>query len=99
MKWLALWLQAADLQKACAISRDDPGSDLAPSQADFQERVHSLAAQLMQVRVPVRTCLDKPLQFETEHEPLPPHLLITSWICGLCLPACHRHCVSKHVCT
>ncbi|KAL3149265.1 hypothetical protein ABBQ32_002082 [Trebouxia sp. C0010 RCD-2024] len=43
-------LEAADLQKACAIGRDDPGSDLAPTQADFQDRVHSLAAQLMQVQ-------------------------------------------------
>ena len=44
--------QAADLQKACAIGRDDPSSDLAPTQADFQERVHSLAAQLTQVILP-----------------------------------------------
>ena len=54
-------LQAVDLQKACAIGRDDPGSDLAPTQADFQERVHSLAAQLVQVRASVfiqtSTCL------------------------------------------
>lgn len=47
-------LQASDLQKACAIGRDDPGSDMAPTQADFQERVHSLAAQLMQVRASVQ---------------------------------------------
>ncbi len=42
-------MQAGDLQKACAIARDDPGSDLVPTQADFQERVQSLAAQLLQV--------------------------------------------------
>ncbi len=42
-------MQAGDLQKACAIARDDPGSDLVPIQADFQERVQSLAAQLLQV--------------------------------------------------
>lgn len=55
-----LAMQAADLQKACAIGRDDPGSDLAPTQADFQDRVHSLAAQLMQVntlRAPLLHCL------------------------------------------
>ena len=46
---LAVLVQAADLQKACAISRQDPGSDLAPTEADFQARVQSLAAQLMQV--------------------------------------------------
>ncbi len=44
-------MQAADLQKACAIARDDPGSDLVPAQADFQERVQSLAAQLLQVLI------------------------------------------------
>ena len=42
-------MQAGDLQKACAIARQDPGSDLAPTPADFQERVQSLAAQLLQV--------------------------------------------------
>ena len=65
-------MQAADLQKACAISRDDPGSDLAPSQADFQERVHSLAAQLMQVTAPVPTRLhaQSPATLESEHEPI-----------------------------
>ena len=44
-------MQAADLQKACAIAKDDPGSDLVPTQADFQERVQSLAAQLLQVLI------------------------------------------------
>ncbi|DBA70526.1 TPA: hypothetical protein ACH3X2_011925 [Trebouxia sp. C0005] len=43
-------LEAGDLQKACAIARDDPSSDLVPTQADFQERVQSLAAQLLQVQ-------------------------------------------------
>lgn len=72
--WLALLMQAADLQKACAISRDDPSSDLAPSQADFQERVHSLATQLMQVTAPVHmlsTCIcTKPCNPGTEGEPI-----------------------------
>jgi hypothetical protein len=44
-------MQAGDLQKACAIARDDPGTDLVPTQADFQERVQSLAAQLLQVLI------------------------------------------------
>jgi hypothetical protein len=44
-------MQAGDLQQACAIARDDPGSDLVPTQADFQERVQSLAAQLLQVLI------------------------------------------------
>ena len=44
--------QAADLQQACAIARQDPSSDLAPTKADFSERVHSLAAHLLQVWVP-----------------------------------------------
>lgn len=44
-------VQAGDLQKACAIARDDPSSDLVPTQADFQERVQSLAAQLLQVLI------------------------------------------------
>ena len=44
--------QAGDLQKACAIAKEDPGSDLVPTQADFQERVQSLAAQLLQVTHP-----------------------------------------------
>ena len=42
--------QAADLQQACAIARQDPTSDLAPTQTDFRERVHSLAAHLLQVK-------------------------------------------------
>ena len=45
-------MQAGDLQKACAIAKEDPGSDLVPTQADFQERVQSLAAQLLQVTHP-----------------------------------------------
>ena len=45
-------VQAGDLQKACAIAREDPSSDLVPTQADFQERVQSLAAQLLQVSCP-----------------------------------------------
>ena len=44
-------LQAGDLHKACAIARQDPGSDLAPTATDFQERVQSLAAQLLQVNL------------------------------------------------
>ncbi len=44
-------MQAGDLQKACAIAQDDPSSDLVPTQVDFQERVQSLAAQLLQVNM------------------------------------------------
>ena len=54
-RWQTMYMemQAADLQKACAIARQDPGNDLAPTPADFQERVQSLAAYLLQVHSPV----------------------------------------------
>ena len=60
MSNLVVLMQAADLQKACAIGREDPGSDLAPTQADFQERIQSLAAQLMQVSTPQLICSTSP---------------------------------------
>ena len=79
-------IQAADLQKACAIGRDDPDSDLAPTSDDFRERVHSLAAQLMQVTASVftpssHTCLhdlaDLPT-FGISIHPSSPHVVTTS---------------------
>lgn len=47
--WAAL-LQVGDLHRAVQLAASDPGSDLAPSHADFADRVKQLVEQLHQVQ-------------------------------------------------
>ena len=47
---LAALLQVGDLHRAVQLAASDPGSDLAPSHADFADRVKQLVEQLHQVQ-------------------------------------------------
>ena len=50
LQCFAALLQVGDLHRAVQLAASDPGSDLAPSHADFADRVKQLVEQLHQVQ-------------------------------------------------
>ena len=50
LQTLVSLLQVGDLHRAVQLAASDPGSDLAPSHADFADRVKQLVEQLHQVQ-------------------------------------------------
>lgn len=49
LKAICVMAQVADISRAAKIAARDPDSELAPSEADFKEKVQRFAMQLTEV--------------------------------------------------